>query len=984
MKPGIPWSVKGIEPEVRAAAKHAARRAGMTLGEWLNGVILDQNEHILGASLVENANIRENFVSSSNENPVLNRDAAPRFEKPRASTRERKDDNALGLHEIAQQLADLAQKERHSATIKPYEPAHRGDDHQALARVLDRMDDNERQTVEAFTAVNDRLSLLSQQINALGRAPVPERPEDVPGYTALESAIRNVVAHIEVSERRSRDQISALHDRLSDMSSRAVAPAPINGEDLLRAVPALSGLDSRLAEILNRIQHSEGSFAERLESVKAAAEQFANQSQSSALTAARGEMRDLESRLMSALGEVKSSGADKQQPFMTEIASLRGDVAGLARRFDEFRSTPSSERDIQALQVALEQLSTRVAQGQDMRPLSEMDRRLSDIGRRLEEVVLTTRAIPQTAPLEKRIAELDVRMSEALRHQGDSRAMQRLEESIAAVNDRVGHAEAQLTSLQTMEKAIRQLYDAAEQTRESASQVAEEAAGRAIERLMPPQAAAPSPELRALEDGLRAVRESAAMSEQRNQETLEAVQETLAQIVAKISELESKPQAPLAPVPEAPMAEMPDAYGATNEQDFDSIGPVSDVTADSALSHAPLSSGDDFIAAARRAAQAAATRPSALRAEYAVHDQQEPEKRGFLGSLRRRKGRTTESQGPATRSGEVAATVVTNSDVRSKSRKRLIYAGLVLLMAASFLAYKNYVKPGLPGNAPAQIQLPSTPSAAGKTGRLEIPSDRIVTGALSQGKSSILASASAAAGSALEMPPSELGSERLREAAAQGNDKAQFIIASRYLEGQGVAQDMVKAAYWYGLAAEQGLAPAQYRLATLYELGRGVPKDLTKALAWYERAAMRGNIKAMHNAAVIVAGTQEGRADYTKALRWFRLAAEQGFKESQFNTAVLYERGLGTKASSAEAYFWYSLAAKQGEADARMRASALGKVLAADQLAALGTLLKAWKPKPLDESANIVAIAEPDWNVPDSSSSMKQSSLTSSWRAPRV
>ena len=48
MKPGIPWSVKGIEPEVREAAKHAARRAGMTLGEWLNSVFLDQNDQPAG------------------------------------------------------------------------------------------------------------------------------------------------------------------------------------------------------------------------------------------------------------------------------------------------------------------------------------------------------------------------------------------------------------------------------------------------------------------------------------------------------------------------------------------------------------------------------------------------------------------------------------------------------------------------------------------------------------------------------------------------------------------------------------------------------------------------------------------------------------------------------------------------------------------------------------------------------------------------
>jgi localization factor PodJL len=44
MKPGIPWSVKGIEPDVREAAKQAARRSGMTLGEWLNSTILGQAE----------------------------------------------------------------------------------------------------------------------------------------------------------------------------------------------------------------------------------------------------------------------------------------------------------------------------------------------------------------------------------------------------------------------------------------------------------------------------------------------------------------------------------------------------------------------------------------------------------------------------------------------------------------------------------------------------------------------------------------------------------------------------------------------------------------------------------------------------------------------------------------------------------------------------------------------------------------------------
>src|ERR1700689_4455567 len=35
------WSVKGIDPKARGIAKDLARRSGMTLGEWLNQMIMD-------------------------------------------------------------------------------------------------------------------------------------------------------------------------------------------------------------------------------------------------------------------------------------------------------------------------------------------------------------------------------------------------------------------------------------------------------------------------------------------------------------------------------------------------------------------------------------------------------------------------------------------------------------------------------------------------------------------------------------------------------------------------------------------------------------------------------------------------------------------------------------------------------------------------------------------------------------------------------
>ena len=39
MKSGGPWNLRGLRPETRKAAREAARRTGMSVGEWLNSVI---------------------------------------------------------------------------------------------------------------------------------------------------------------------------------------------------------------------------------------------------------------------------------------------------------------------------------------------------------------------------------------------------------------------------------------------------------------------------------------------------------------------------------------------------------------------------------------------------------------------------------------------------------------------------------------------------------------------------------------------------------------------------------------------------------------------------------------------------------------------------------------------------------------------------------------------------------------------------------
>src|SRR5580700_9400471 len=39
MKSGGPWNLRGLRPEAREAVRTAARRSGVSVGEWLNDVI---------------------------------------------------------------------------------------------------------------------------------------------------------------------------------------------------------------------------------------------------------------------------------------------------------------------------------------------------------------------------------------------------------------------------------------------------------------------------------------------------------------------------------------------------------------------------------------------------------------------------------------------------------------------------------------------------------------------------------------------------------------------------------------------------------------------------------------------------------------------------------------------------------------------------------------------------------------------------------
>ncbi|WP_025198489.1 MULTISPECIES: peptidoglycan-binding protein [unclassified Brucella] len=212
----------------------------------------------------------------------------------------------------------------------------------------------------------------------------------------------------------------------------------------------------------------------------------------------------------------------------------------------------------------------------------------------------------------------------------------------------------------------------------------------------------------------------------------------------------------------------------------------------------------------------------------------------------------------------------------------------------------------------------------------------------------------------IEIPsiPEEAGPAALREAAAKGDMRALFEIGNRYMEGRGVAANVKEAAKWYQLAADHGFAPAQYRIGSFNEKGLGMARNLEKAKNWYQLAADQGNASAMHNLAVLFATGTNGTPDNAAAVRWFTEAAELGVKDSQYNLGILAAKGLGMPVNLEESYKWFALAANAGDKDAAEKRDQIAKALKPEMLTRAKGAVELWKAKPLDDAANSIDVPD--------------------------
>ena len=183
---------------------------------------------------------------------------------------------------------------------------------------------------------------------------------------------------------------------------------------------------------------------------------------------------------------------------------------------------------------------------------------------------------------------------------------------------------------------------------------------------------------------------------------------------------------------------------------------------------------------------------------------------------------------------------------------------------------------------------------------------------------------------------------QLYAALSAGNPAAAYEMGSRFAEGRGVLVNFQQAAIWFDRAAKAGSVPGLFRLAVLYERGQGVAKDLQEARRLYLAAADKGHAKAMHNLAVMYVQAIDGKPDFATAARWFQKAANHAVVDSQYNLGVLLSRGVGIDQNLPEAYKWFALAAARGDREAANRRDGVAALLDAQSLNAARLAVQAF------------------------------------------
>lgn len=362
MRPDIPWNVAGIPSEAREAARAAARREGLSVGEWMTRRILrsfsDAPDDMTPA--------REQW--SSNGGAYA---AAP---EPRAAAQRRDTEDMLArVARSESESSDVYRRieEQLRSVARRLESAERNqtENNRAMSKAAAEINVAAREQAVAFDHLGGSVTTLADRLERVERSSSNDGTRDA--IKGLHQGLSRLADQIAATANQSASQVGALADNLEQLAGR-LAQARQESEQATRGIgQRVSEIDHKFAQIDQRMGHV-SALDERLKSVERAA-----QASNDVLSHA-----------------VQSIEARKDE----EIASLRRDTetaGAIARLEDNF--------------------SRLEARGSD----PAIDRRLSSIERSLSDIVSRFDAPPHNDAVDDNLKRLAQRIEATEARQRD-------------------------------------------------------------------------------------------------------------------------------------------------------------------------------------------------------------------------------------------------------------------------------------------------------------------------------------------------------------------------------------------------------------------------------------------------------------------------------------------------------------------------------------------------------------------------------------
>jgi len=919
--------VKGIEPEAREAAKQAARRAGVTLGAWLNQVIMETGTDEVGGTPASDATSTQTYASAAQAPQYTPAPPAPAPQTPTG------DATADAMRQI---LARLEQSE-----LRTFDLAQKLD--QSVSLMAGRLGDTARpapadaSSAQLLDPLERKLNQLSSRLEAAERtrAQAP-RPEENAGLHTLEKAVSSVIDHLDGSERRTEEALHEIREKLN-LFSRKIEQS----EEAARREEAeehAQALQNNLVALSARLEKMEGglsSFGPHIE---------------------RAQTQAVETALKAM---TEKADADNHKALLTTLQQKLDDVTHRLQRSEK------RHEDV----------------------LKTFESSLTGIAKRLEDIDTTHKRTGEETlrKVETRLEDVShqLRANEELAHE----ARRAVEEAMATVSASITNTESRgRNSIQALHTTLTKLGE-----RMARVERAAKTASQAHTSFLAPAAPAanmgngypqnpmgfPIPNFDAPpiggSFGMPAPRETFSAPSPFAPPPPAPVSAPIAtaapfEAPALAETREEEAEEEETPPPYADDDVVPQLATQSNYDDIpyedqieettDEADPEPELVTPPTPQQAQARAAEDFLAAARRAAQAAAH----------GHTQSNNFATGFGAGI-----------------GSAAARYRAEEVETNTKRKWLVGGAFVLfcMLAVFGVARLMVTEPPVdtapiidetmpqgeeapqtapviltpqtlapePELDPSQIeavepenQVQPAPTPAPKPQASSRPQ------ATPAGQGTLTPAESATPAPSQPVASAPLGQS---QAAGESNDpEAQYELAKQYMAGDTLPQDMAKAAQLYEKSAQQNFAPAQYRLAYLYEKGIGVAQNDKLSREWYEKAASQGVVKAMHNLGIIFAQGRGVTQDFVAASRWFAQAAEFGLGDSQYNLAILNERGLGIPQDLPTAYKWFSIAAKGGDKGAEQKRDELAGKLDAADLAQAKLAAENWSPRLPDAKAN--------------------------------